>query len=408
MKPKLMDFSITTKVYGSMILGLSALTSFSSLALAESTDPAPARFAYVATYNPNGEGVYLMSVNTKDGRLFKEKVVSTAPNAAQLVLDSNGKHLYVASEVANFSDTNHGSLIAYSINKQDGTLTKLNEIDSQGAGPVYLSIHPDGKYLLVANYMSGSVAVFPINRDGSLGKPASIKQSSGEPGAAKPAAAVEGSFAISDHNGPHAHMIATDPSGKFIYSTDLGLDRIYQWKFNDSNGVLTANNPPYIAASSPGAGPRHFVFHPNNKHLYLINEESSTLTSYLVDQDKGFLTQQQTLSSLPDNYKGTSFASGIILSQDNRNLYVANRLHNSISQFSIDESGDLTLIDNVWTHGDYTRTIVLSPDGSSLYAMNQRSDHIAQFSVDKNSGKLTFTNRFTPVGSPSQMVFLPE
>lgn len=403
---KLPDFSMTLKVYGSMLLGLSTLTPFSTYANKEPT--APSRFAYVATYNPNGEGVYLMSVNTNDGRLYKDKIVSTAPNAAQLVLDQEGEHLYVASEVSNFSDTGHGSLIAYSINKQDGSLTKLNEIESQGAGPVYLSIHPDGKYLLVANYVSGSIATFPINRDGSLGKPASVKQSSGEPGAERPAAAVEGSFAISDHNGPHAHMIASDPSGKFVYSTDLGLDRIYQWKFNVSNGVLSANNPPYIAASSAGAGPRHFVFHPTNKHLYLINEESSTLTSYLIDQDKGLLTQQQTLSSLPDNYKGTSFASGIILSQDGRYLYVANRLHNSISLFSIDESGDLTIIDNVWTHGDYTRTIVLSPDGGSLYAMNQRSDNIAQFSVDKVTGKLTFTNQFTPVGSPSQMVFLTE
>lgn len=403
---KLPDFSMPLKIYGSMVLGLSTLTSFSTYANKEPT--MPSRFAYVATYNPNGEGVYLMSVNIKDGRLYKDKIVSTAPNAAQLVMDQEGEHLYVASEVSNFSDTGHGSLIAYSINKQDGSLTQLNEIESQGAGPVYLSIHPDGKYLLVANYVSGSIATFPINRDGSLGKPASVKQSSGEPGAERPAAAVEGSFAISDHNGPHAHMIASDPSGKFVYSTDLGLDRIYQWKFNPSTGVLSANNPPYIAASSAGAGPRHFVFHPSNKHLYLINEESSTLTSYLIDQDKGILTQQQTLSSLPDNYKGTSFASGIILSQDNRYLYVANRLHNSISQFSIDESGDLTMVDNVWTHGDYTRTIVISPDGGSLYAMNQRSDNIAQFSVDKVTGKLIFTNQFTPVGSPSQMVFLTE
>ncbi|WP_246201868.1 lactonase family protein [Budvicia diplopodorum] len=406
MKQQLMEFSISATICRSIILGLSAFSSFSILADQQPTTPT--RFAYVATYSPNGEGVYLMSVSAKDGSLFKDKVVSTAPNAAQLVLDTNGEYLYVASEVANFGDSGHGSLIAYSVNKQDGSLTKLNEIDSQGAGPVYLSIHPDGKYLLVANYISGSIASFPINRNGGLGRPASIKQSTGEPGAAQPKGAVEGSFAFGDRKGPHAHMIASDPSGKFVYSTDLGLNRIYQWKFNESTGVLSANNPPFIEASSPGAGPRHWVFHPSNHHLYLINEESSTLTSYRIDQDKGLLTQQQTLSSLPLNYKGTSFASGIILSADNRYLYVANRLHNSISQFAIDQSGDLMLIDNVWVHGDYTRSIVISPDGGSLYAMNQRSDHIVQFSIDKDSGKLTFTNRFTPVGSPSQMVFLPE
>nr|WP_228723031.1 lactonase family protein [Limnobaculum xujianqingii] len=406
MNKKRMDGSATTAIYRSIIIGLSSLAAFPVLANTEPSAITPSdTMAYVATYNPNGEGIYLMKVD-KDGSLKKDKLVSNIPNAAQIVLDNDSKHLYVASEVANYNGGKHGSLTAYAVNSQDGSLKKLNEVDSQGAGPVYISIHPNGKFLLVANYISGSIASFPINKDGSLGRPASVKQSSGEPGASKPAAAVEGSFAFSDHDGPHAHMIGSDPDGKFVYSTDLGLDRIYQWRIDSSNGVLSANNPPFIAASSAGAGPRHFVFHPTNKHVYLINEESSTLTTYLFDMESGKLMEQQTISSLPEGYKGTSFASGLVLSQDGHHLYVANRLHNSISHFNINENGSLTLANNIWTHGDYTRTVVISPDGHSLYAMNQRSDNITTFSIDPTNGKLTFTNRFTPVGSPSQMLFI--
>ncbi|MDR0807509.1 MAG: lactonase family protein [Enterobacteriaceae bacterium] len=398
-----------THLYSSIIISLSALFSLPILAAdsAQSTEQTM-KFAYVATYNPHGEGVYLMKVDAKDGSLTKDKLVSSVPNAAQLVLDKDSHHLYVASEVADYNGSQHGSITAYAVNKQDGSLEKLNEVDSQGAGPVYLSINPTGKYLFVANYVSGSIASFPIEKDGKLGSPSAVRQNSGDAGADKPAAAVEGSFAISDHDGAHAHMIDVDPSGQFVYSTDLGQDRIYQWRLDQATGVISANNPAFVDASSSGAGPRHFVFHPENKHLYLINEEASTLTSYVIDPESGKLTAEQTLSSLPEGYKGTSFAAGLVLSKDAHHLYVANRLHNSISQFNINEHGTLTMADNVWTRGDYPRTLVISPDGNSLYAMNQRSDNITQFSIEPVSGKLTFTNRFTAVGSPSQMVFVND
>ncbi|PYA61901.1 6-phosphogluconolactonase, partial [Serratia marcescens] len=186
-------------------------------------------FAYIGTYNPNGEGVYRVQVDPASGALSHTTLVSKVPNPAQLTLGADGKTLYVASEVADFNGGKHGGITAYRVNPADGGLTQLNQVDSQGAGPVYLSSTPDGRYLLVANYVSGSVAAFPIEADGSLGAASSVQQQQGPAGAAKPAAAVNGSFAISDHNGPHAHMIASDPSGKFAFSTDLGLDRIYQW-----------------------------------------------------------------------------------------------------------------------------------------------------------------------------------
>ncbi|MGB8663508.1 MAG: lactonase family protein [Serratia inhibens] len=364
-------------------------------------------FAYIGTYNPNGEGVYRVQVDPASGALSAKTLVSNQPNPAQLTLDAQGRTLYVASEVADFNGSKHGGIIAYRINPVDGGLTQLNQVDSQGAGPVYLSLTPDGRHLLVANYVSGSVAAFPIESDGKLGNASSVQQDQGPAGAGKPAGAVEGSFAASDHNGPHAHMIASDPSGKFVFSTDLGLDRLYQWRFDGASGQLSPNDPPWIAASSAGAGPRHFVFHPDGKTVLLVNEEASTLTSYRFDSQKGTLKQLHAVSSLPADYKGTSFASGLVLSEDGKNLYVANRLHNSIAQFSVGADGELKPVAEIWTRGDYPRSLTLSPDGHYLYAMNQRSDNVTRFSLDKASGKLSFVEGYTPVGSPSQMVFLP-
>ncbi|MBP1131858.1 6-phosphogluconolactonase (cycloisomerase 2 family) [Serratia sp. PL17] len=364
-------------------------------------------FAYIGTYNPNGEGVYRVQVDPASGALSARTLVSSQANPAQLAVDAKGQTLYVASEVVDFNGTKHGGIIAYRINPTDGSLTQLNQVDSQGAGPVYLSPTPNGRHLLVANYVSGTVAVFPIQSDGKLGNASSVQQQQGPAGAGKPEAAVEGSFAISDHNGPHAHMIASDPGGKYVFSTDLGLDRIYQWRFDDASGQLTPNDPPWITASSAGAGPRHFVFHPNGKTLLLVNEEASTLTSYRFDNQKGTLKQQHVVSSLPADYKGTNFAAGLVLSEDGKHLYVANRLHNSIGQFSVGPDGELHSVAEIWTRGDYPRSLTLSPDGHYLYAMNQRSDNVTRFSVDKASGKLSFAEGYTPVGSPSQMVFLP-
>jgi 6-phosphogluconolactonase len=364
-------------------------------------------FAYISTYNPNGEGVYRVQVDPVSGALSARTLASSQSNPAQLTVDAKGQTLYVASEVADFNGTQHGGIIAYRINPTDGSLTQLNQVDAQGAGPVYLFLTPNGRHLLVANYVSGTVAAFPVESDGKLGTASSVQQQQGPAGAGKPEAAVEGSFAISDHNGPHAHMIASDPSGKFVFSTDLGLDRIYQWRFDDASGQLTPNDPPWIAASSAGAGPRHFVFHPDGKTLLLVNEEASTLTSYRFDNQKGTLKQLHVVSSLPADYKGTNFAAGLVLSEDGKNLYVANRLHNSIAQFSVGSGGELHLVAETWTRGDYPRSLTLSPDGRYLYAMNQRSDNVTRFSVDKASGKLSFVEGYTPVGSPSQMVFLP-
>lgn len=367
-----------------------------SLSLLATAAVAQPQYAWVGTYNPNGEGLYRFTVDPNNGALGEKTLVSQLPNAAQLTVSHDGKTLYLASEAEK------GVIQALRIGA-NGELTELNQVASGGAGPVYVSLTPEGRHLLVANYVSGSIAVLPVKADGSLGEATDTHQDQGEPGAAKPEAAVEGSFAVSDHNGPHAHMIAADPSGKYLFSTDLGLDRIYQYRFDKQSGKLTPNEPPFINASSKGAGPRHFVFTPKGDGLWLINEESSTLTWYALDQATGTLKEGKTISSLPKEYKGTSFAAGLALSADGQQLYVANRLHNSIAHFRVTAEGTLVHQEDVWTRGDYPRSLTLDKQGRWLYVMNQRSDNITRFRVAPD-GKLSFEPDYTPVGSPSQMV----
>ncbi|BBV67910.1 TPA: lactonase family protein [Kluyvera ascorbata] len=368
-----------------------------SLSLLAASAAAQTQYAWVGTYNPNGEGLYRFTVDGKTGELRDKALVSSLPNVAQLTVSQDGKTLYAASEVEK------GVVQAWRI-AANGELSELNQVASGGAGPVYLSLTPDGRHLLVANYVSGSIAVLPVKEDGSLGDAVDVHQDQGPTGAARPAAAAEGSFAVSDHNGPHAHMISADPSGKFVFSTDLGLDRIYQYRMDSASGKLTPNDPPFIAASSAGAGPRHFVFTPAGDGLWLINEEASTLTFYHLDKQSGLLREGKTVSALPKEYKGTSFAAGLVLSQDGKQLYVANRLHNSIAHFTVMADGSLKHQDDIWTRGDYPRTLTLDKQGHWLYVMNQRSDNITRFSVAPKDGKLTFSPDYTPVGSPSQMV----
>lgn len=363
-------------------------------------------FAYVGTYHPNGQGVHLVECDPVTGKLYNKKIVSDLIDAAQLVLSASGNELYVASEVSNYKGTHAGLIVAYKTNWQDGSLTEINRVSSAGEEPAYITLHPSGKYVMAANYKSGSVAIFPIREDGGLSESCCVKQSIGTPSSPRPQAADHGSFAFSDHDGPHAHMIESAPEGKFVFSTDVGLDRIYQWHFNEMSGQLIANNPAYIMASSKGAGPRHFVFHPKLDIVYLLNEQASIITSYHFNKKTGRLKMRSSISSLPVNYRGTSFASNIVISQNGCHLYAGNRLHNSIAHFLINEQGDMTLSEHVWTEGDSPRTMTFSPKEDFFYIMNQGSDNITQFKVEPENSTLVFINSYLDIGSPSQLVFL--
>ncbi len=397
------------------LLAVASLSLFTAVA----DEKEPPLIAYVGTYTSplknmlktqvdlppgNGRGIHLFHVNRSTGEMTPAGVHEMGTSPSALTFNADRTILYSANETERIGKEEAGSVSAFSINPTDGELTLINSVSSGGKGPAHLSIHPSGKYVLVANYFGGSVAVLPIQSDGSLGEATDFKQDTGEFGPAKATNAPPGSFAFSGHDQPHAHMIESDPSGRFVLHVDLGQDKIYIWKFDEENGTLTPNDQASVSLP-PGDGPRHFHFHPNGKWFYSLQEEGSTIALFDYDAAKGHLNERQTISSLPPGYAGSNFCSGIMLSEDGRFVYVANRLHDSIGIFSVGESGELTFLADEWTRGDYPRSFNFDPSGKFLYSCNQRADHIAAFRVNQEAGTIEFTGHYTPVGNPSTIVF---
>jgi 6-phosphogluconolactonase (cycloisomerase 2 family) len=367
-------------------------------------------FAYVGGYigavgeGNNGKGIYLFEMNPHTGALSPLKLAAEATNPSWLSLHPSGRYLYAANEVTDFDGTN-GSVSAYAVDHASGDLRFLNTVSSDGGGPAFISTDTDGKYVFVANYVGGGIAVLPILPDGSLARASDVHRDSGSVGSTVPTSAAAGSFAWSGHDAPHAHMIHPDPNNRFVLHTDLGQDRIYVHRFDKNKGKLSPAATPFISLPT-GDGPRHFVFHPNGHWFYSIQEEASTLAFFHYDPLSGSLAPQQTISTLPQGFAGTSFASGVRISSDGRFLYAANRLHDTIAVFSIGSDGKLKPIGEASTMGDYPNQFNIDPSGRFLYACNRKSDVVTSFSIDRDTGLLTSTGNYTPVGSASCIIFL--
>jgi 6-phosphogluconolactonase len=353
----------------------------------------------------NGRGIHLFNVDRLTGAMTPLSIFEMGTSPSCLAMDAAGTRLYSSNETDRVGDKKEGTVSAFAINRDDGKLKLLNTVRSGGAGPTYVSVHPSGRFLLVANYFGGSVAVLPILADGRPGEPTDIKSDNGKIGPEKPTSGPPGSFAFSGHDRTHVHMVQADRSGRFVLHVDLGLDKIFIWKFDEKDGTLTPSEPPSISLP-PGDGPRHFSFHPNGRWLYSIQEEASTVVRFDYEAQTGRLTPRQTISTLPPKFAGSNFCSEILVSPDGRFVYAGNRLHDSIAIFSIGPDGALSYAGEKWTRGNYPRSINFDPAGQFLYCCNQRGDNVAVFRVDHNTGGLTFTGHYAAVGNPSMIVFL--
>jgi 6-phosphogluconolactonase (cycloisomerase 2 family) len=395
------------------------LTGAVPTVLARADDSTKPTFAYVGTFSSplkdvlptqvdlppgNGRGIHIFRVDPSKGSFTPAGFFESGTSPSCLALSADGTRLFSANETDRIGPDKQGSISSFEIDPASGALKLLNTVPSGGAGPTYVSLHPSGRYLLVANYFGGSIAVLPIRKDGTLDPASDVKVDQGPIGPTKAEHAPPGSFAISGHDRTHAHQIASDASGKFVIHVDLGLDTIYVWKFDMATGTLAPADHHSISLP-PGDGPRHFDFHPNGKWFYSIQEEGSTIVLFDWNATNGQLTARQTISSLPKGYAGSNFCSEILVSADGRFVYAGNRLHDSIGIFAIGNDGTLTHIDDVWTRGNYPRSFTFSPDNRFLYCCNQRADHVSVFGVDKTTGKLGFTGLFVPVGNPSHIVF---
>ena len=387
---------------------------------AESSEAKEPLMAYVGTFSSplrgvlptqvdlppgNGRGIHLFEVNRSTGAMTPGGVHELGASPSCLALNAAGTQLYSTNETDRVGDGKEGTVSAFAINRADGQLKLLNTVRSGGAGPTHVSVHPSGRFLLVANYFGGSVAVLPILPGGGLGAATDVKNDAGKPGPAKAANAPPGSFAFSGHDRTHAHMIQADPSGRFVLHVDPGLDQIFIWKFDEQKGVLTPNDPAAVSLP-PGDGPRHFVFHPNGRWLYSIQEEGSNIVLFDYNAAKGCLASRQTISSLPPGFAGSNFCSEILVSADGHFIYAGNRLHDSIGIFSVGNDGELTFVGEEWTRGSDPRSFNFDPTGRFLYSCNQRGDNITAFRADRKTGGLIFTGHYAPVGNPSIIVFL--
>jgi 6-phosphogluconolactonase len=366
--------------------------------------------AYIGSYTSaskppgHGEGITLLHMEPRTGALTPVRVF---PNASPswLAFDPQRRFVYAVNEVDDFNGGKTGGVTAFGIDRATGALTEINGVSSEGAGPAHCSVHPSGRFVFVANYGSGNVAVLPVQQNGGLGAAVDVQGDQGPNGAPRPAEGPPGNFSISDHgNGPHAHMIAADPSGKFVIVNDLGLDRTFFWRIDEQSGKLSPNQPPFVPAASAGAGPRHFAFHPNGRVFYNLYEEASQLAVYDWNPENAAVTLKQKTTTLP-GYAGTNFTSEIVIAPNGRFIYIANRLHNSIAIFAVAPDGRVHWLGQEWTRGDYPRNIALDPSGRFMYACNQRSDNVTVFRVNPTSGSLTFANVYLPVGSPAIITF---
>jgi 6-phosphogluconolactonase (cycloisomerase 2 family) len=353
----------------------------------------------------NGRGIHIFQVDRASGATTPVGVHEMGTSPSCLTVNAAGTRLYSANETDHVGKAKEGTVSAFTIDRTDGKLKLINTVASGGAGPTYVSFHPSGRFLLVANYFGGSVAVLPVLEGGRLGEATDVKNDTGKVGPTKATNAPPGSFAFSGHDRTHAHMIEADPAGRFVLHVDLGLDRIFVWKFDEKKGTLTPNDPPSVALPA-GDGPRHFHFHPNGKWLYSIQEEGSTIVLFDYDAAAGRLTSRQTISTLPRGYAGSNFCSGILVSSDGRFVYAGNRLHDSIGIFSVGTNGTLKHVADEWTRGNYPRSFSFDPTGRFLFCCNQRADNVAVFRVNRKMGGLDFTGHYAGVGNPSHVVFL--
>jgi 6-phosphogluconolactonase len=353
---------------------------------------------FVGTYtntNAASKGIYAYRYNAGTSQLTSLGVAAETPNPSYLAADPTHRFLYAVNELQDFKGEKSGAVTAFAIDRKTGMLAKLNEVASRGQDPCYISLDKTGKYILVANYTSGNISAFPMQKDGSLGEASAFVQHHGT-GPNK-----------ERQEGPHAHFIQTTADNRFAAVSDLGLDKILIYRFDAANGSLTPNDPP-AADLPPGEGPRHVDFAPNNKFAYSVNELKSTVTAFTFDAAHGVLKPFQTISTLPKDFSGQNDTAEIHVHPNGKFLYASNRGHDSIAQFSINpKTGELTLVRNFPIGGRTPRDFDLDPAGTHLLVAGQDSNSIVVFSIDPATGGLQQTGLTVSVPAPVGLTFVP-
>ena len=351
---------------------------------------------YVGTYTSGESGaVYTYRFDASSGALSFATKTAGIERSSFLTIGPGQRNLYAVSEVDEFEGNPGGAVSAYSIVPSTGGLTYLNRQLSHGGSPCHMSVDSTGRFLLVANYRTGSACVLPIQENGSLGEASDMVQHQGS------------SVNPDRQEGPHAHSVTLDAGNRYAFVADLGIDRVMIYKLDLAEGKLTPNDVPWVEVKA-GAGPRHFDFHPSGGYAYLINELDSTVTAFAYDEATGTLTEIQTAPTLPESFGGSSHCADIHVSPSGRFLYGSNRGHDSITVFSIDQrTGRLTHVAHEPTQGKTPRNFAIDPTGTFLLAANQDSDNIVVFRIDQQTGRLASTGHVADVPRPVSLQMMP-
>lgn len=348
-------------------------------------------FLYAGGYTKEpqgrGSGIGVYRFDPGSGVIEHVETVGGIVNPSFLAVNPEGRNLYAVAE-----SPAAGSVVAYARDPETGTLRELNRRSSQGIGPCHLSVDASGRYVLVANYGSGSIAALPIGPDGSLDEaPGSVQH--------------EGSSVNPERQeGPHAHMIAPSPDGRYVYATDLGADRIFGYRLDPATGQLL----PVAGAGAvaePGAGPRHFAFSPDGATVYVINELGFTVTRYAYDPDSGRLAPLQSVPTLPPGFDEWNLCAHVAVSPDGRFMYGSNRGHDSIATWAVAGDGALTFLRHVPAGGKTPRNFTLDPSGAWLLVANQDSDTVVVMRRDVETGLPEEPGTAHDVPSASCLVF---
>jgi 6-phosphogluconolactonase len=363
---------------------------------------APAQYSskylfYVGTYTEDGsksKGIYAYQYDGKTYQITPLGLAAETTNPSFVAFHPNGRFLYAVNEVGNYKGPNSGGVSAFSIDRATGKLTFLNEVPSRGADPCYITVDRTGKYVMVANYTGGSLAVFPVLADGKLGEASAFVQHTSH--GTNP----------TRQEGPHAHSIDLSPDNRFAMVDDLGLDELLVYKFDSAKGSLALNDPPFTKLAA-GSGPRHFVLRPDGKFAYVVSEMRHSVTAFSNDAAGGRLQVLQTVTTLPKDFTGRNDDAEIAVHPSGKFLYASNRGDDSIAIYTIDQSkGTLALVGIVHTGGKEPRSFEIDPTGVLLFAENQKSDNIVIFRIDQKTGQLTPTGQVLEVGSPVCLKFV--
>ncbi len=347
-------------------------------------------FVYFGSHRSGpGIGFSLAHFDTDTGALTKPEFLLAAVSPAFFVIHPDGRRLYTCNSGS------PGGVSACEIDPHTGRLTVLNKMPAGGGDPSYISLDRTARFALTANYNGGSIAVFALKPDGSLGDRTAFVQHTGS------------SVNPQRQTKPYAHSIVVDPANRFALVADLGVDKVFVYRFNEKDGTLQPNDPPF-ATVAPGSGPRHVKFHPNGRWVYAINEIASTVTGFNWNPTNGTLTEFQTISTLPEDFKGASTGAEIEVHPNGKFLYGSNRGHDSLAVFAIDQqTGRLAPVEHVSSDGKTPRNFAFDPTGKWILCSNHGSDNAVVFRVDENTGRLKQTGEPVAVPYPFCERFLP-